>query len=131
MEMNLSKIKELWNASNPYAVVNNNGNRLWLSAIYDTQIKATLQEELNISTHDMNCMIRWRTRLTSSVIPELGGAYIGLGMDVTTWRNLLQSGFIILGGSLIFLGSTGIYINHKYKYSSETLKDKIIRRINR
>ena len=131
MEMNLSKIKELWNVSNPYAVVNNNGNRLWLSATYDTQVRATLQEELNISTHDMNCMIRWRTRLTNSIIPELGGAYVGLGMDVTTWRNLLQSGLLVLGGSLIFLGSTGIYTNHKYKYSSETLKDKIIRRIKR
>jgi len=129
MEMNISKIKELWNVSNPYAIVNNDGNRMWLSATQDDGVRSTLQVKLNLSLHDMECMIRWRIRLTSSVIPVLGGAYLGLGMDVNTWRNLLQSGLMILGGSLIVLGSTGIYTNHKYKYSRETLKDKIIRKI--
>ena len=71
----------------------------------------------------MDCMIRWRKRLTLSVIPVLGGAYLGWNMDLTTWRKYLQIGLVILGGSLILLGSTGVYKNHKFKISrKESLK---------
>ena len=126
MEMDISKIEELWNASNPYAIVNNDGNRMWSRAIYDNEMRANLREKLNLSLHDMECMIRWRKRLTQSVIPVLGGAYLGWGVDLITWRIYLQLGLISLGGSLILLGSTGVYKNHKFKKNKkESLKDKI------
>ncbi len=127
LDMNISKIYELWDVLNPHSIVNNNGNRMWGSAVTNFEIKSSLRAELNLTSHDMDSIIRWRVRLINEIIPVLGGVYFGLGVDLTTFKAGLQIVLIIIGISLDILGFRGIYKNIKHKRRiSKNLKGKLV-----
>lgn len=123
--MSESAMRALWDINNPYSLVNNEGNKLWRNAVNNEEKRLFLLDEFGLTPHAMDCLITWRVRLTSSIIPIAGGALLGWDTDLTTWINSLTGGLMLFGVSWIILGSSVIYGNYRKRSRNKNLKSTI------
>ena len=108
--ISLNSARALWNTSNEYSLVNNDGLMKWYQALNNPVSESTSElKEINGLTNEQFTMIlSWLPEFRDNVMPFLAQEDRDLPTDSRSLGNSVQVSMIISGGSLIGLACFGL-----------------------
>ncbi|MFX1419747.1 MAG: hypothetical protein ACFE9N_12570 [Promethearchaeota archaeon] len=111
--MSLKSAVSLWDITNEYSLVNNQGLMKWYSAIENpiSIIADELQTINLLENKAMDLILRWLPMFRDNVMPYLAQEEMNLPLNSKLFSNSIELGMVISGGILIGLGITGLAIH--------------------
>ena len=103
--ISIESAESLWNISNPYSLVTNNGLKDWYYALDNPNSAITygLQLANLLTSNQIKMIFTWLPKFRDNVMPFLAQEDQNLPMDSTTIGNVIMIGTIVPGGILISL----------------------------
>jgi hypothetical protein len=119
--MSFKSTKSLWNVSNVYSLVNDEGLKNWYAAIIEPNSSAAteLQSINSLDDDEMHMILSWLPKFKENVMPYLAQEEMNLPTDSTSFANAIEFSMVVSGGVLIGLGLISLimmqYLKRKHK----------------
>ncbi|MFX1497550.1 MAG: hypothetical protein ACFFBH_08495 [Promethearchaeota archaeon] len=99
----LESVESLWDASNEYSLVNDEGLRKWYIAINNptSTVAENVQIVNSLEDKAMEMILSWLPNFRDNVMPFLAQEEMELPTDSTSFANSIELGMVIPGGILI------------------------------
>ncbi|MFX1435269.1 MAG: hypothetical protein ACFFB1_15975, partial [Promethearchaeota archaeon] len=111
--MSLESAESLWDVTNEYSLVNDEGLKKWYLAIINPTSTAAnnLQIVNSLQYETMDMILSWLPTFRDYIMPYLAQEEMNLPIDSTSFANSIKLGMVIPGGFLMGLGLISLVRN--------------------
>ncbi|NVM54569.1 MAG: hypothetical protein HWN66_12770 [Candidatus Helarchaeota archaeon] len=120
--MTRNSMYQLWNTSNPYSLVTDEGLNHWWNIGPKNSTHYNATRDVNYLEDDVvDMIVAWLSRFLSNIMPYLAQEAYSLPTDTTTLGNAIQRGGVAIGLPMICLAATIIVRNRIIKRKDKSL----------